>query len=87
MSPSAFRLQFPELAQASDAELAPSLAEASTVYQGGDAVLLGYLAAHLHCLRSMEASGDLPEPGYQSTSYGRHYQWRLRRAAEPTAGC
>lgn len=87
LTPEAFRAQFPRFAQSSDAELTGPLAEAAQVYQAGDVSLLGYLAAHFLQLRILEESGEMPEPGFSSTSYGRHYLWRIKRDAEPTVSC
>ena len=82
LTPAMFRRQFPELAASSDAELAEPIAEAATIYTGDELRISGYLAAHIHAVRALEAKGEMPDPpmtGYDATSYGRHYTWLLRR--------
>ena len=76
----AFRMQFPEFAQASDGELNPALMESAGLYTGGDTFTQGYLAAHLHQQRLQIREGIVPEEqGLMSTGYGAHYRWRLKR--------
>ena len=74
-----FREFFPNFGQFSDGELEPSLNEARDISPSTDPTVVYWLVAHLHTVRGLMAKGESATGGLETTTYGQHYAWRLRR--------